>query len=96
MNRWEMEKKIAIAALKDPTFKKKLLANPKEAIKGLLKNELGLAHLEKLHVKVQEEKKNEWVISLPYFDVQGHHLSDKELENIASGCGANSCPFSGM
>jgi Xaa-Pro aminopeptidase len=85
MNRWEMEKKISIAAIKDPAFKKKLLANPKEALKSLFKGELDQAFLERLDVKVQEEKKNEWVISLPYVEMQRKTLSDEELEKIAGG-----------
>jgi hypothetical protein len=81
MNRWEMEKKIAIAAIKDPSFKKKLLANPKQALKELFKNELTQAQLEQLNIKIQEEKKNEWIIALPHVDLQGQKLSMQNLGN---------------
>jgi hypothetical protein len=85
MNRWEIEKKIAIAAIKDPSFKKKLLANPKQALKELFKNELAQAQLEPLKIKIEEEKKNEWIIALPYIEINNDNLSSVELKKIAGG-----------
>jgi hypothetical protein len=32
MNRWELEQKIVIKALKDPAFKRKLISQPKETV----------------------------------------------------------------
>ena len=88
MNRWEFEQKIVIRALKDPAFKKKLLSQPKEAVREFLKNEKGagsdLSILDKINFKVIEEKKDEWVLTLPNFQkLQG--LSDAELEKLAAG-----------
>ena len=87
MNRWEMEKKIAIRALKDPNFKKKLLSNPKEALKEFFKGEK--ERLDMMHVKVYEEKKNEWIFSIPYLEEGHRELSEKELEKLVAanlGC----------
>ena len=83
MNRWEIEKKIAIKALKDPAFKKKLLANPKEALKEFLdEKQLGA-----LTIKVYEEKKDEWIFSIPHLDTHGRQMSDQELEKLfAAAC----------
>jgi len=82
MNRWEMEKKIAIKAIKDPAFKKKLQTHPKEALKELFKNEKGL---DSLHIKIEEEKKDEWIIPIPLVSGEMEKLSDAELANLAAG-----------
>ncbi len=89
MNRWELEKKIVMKALKDPEFKKKLLLHPKETLKDFLKTEKGmdLSFLDKLHVKAYEEKKDEWMISLPNPGIETQRLSDAELEKLfAAAC----------
>lgn len=83
MNRWDVEKEIAIKALKDPSFKEKLLKNPNKTIEGLLKGkekEKFLKFKDELKIRVIEEKKNEWVISIPCPET----LSEKELEKLAA------------
>jgi hypothetical protein len=87
MNRWEMEKKIVIQALKDSQFKKKLLTHPKEALKELFGDKL---MVDQLQIQVREEKKNEWVIAIPHIEMQGQKLSDTELERIAGAGGSPS------
>jgi len=97
MDRWEVEKRIVMKALKDPAFKKKLLSNPKEALKECFKNEKGFdsARFEKLLVRAIEEKQGEWVLSLPYIGKEHKNLSDSELEKLfaaaEAGCGSGSC-----
>lgn len=81
MNHWEIEKKIALKALKDPAFKKKLLTHPKEALKEVFEEEKNLSVLDKLHIKIYEEKKNEWIFSIPYLE-ENRRMSDQELEKI--------------
>ena len=46
-------------------------------------------YLKKAQMKMQEEKKNEWIISLPRVGVIGHpHLTEAELANLFAvyGC----------
>jgi len=86
MDRWELEKKIVMKALKDPVFKQKLQSNPKEALKEFCKGEKGidLALLDKITVKVLQEKQGEWTLALPNLS-KLESVSDKELENLRAG-----------
>ena len=97
MDRWELEKKLAIRALKDPEFKKKLMSSPKEAVKECMKAAKGFdaASLEKLHIHVHQEKQNEYHISIPYVKESLQKLSDKEIENLyaAGGSGGLTCHY---
>lgn len=72
-----MEKKIVMKALKNPSFKKELMANPKKALKGICED----SFLEKVKIKVQEEKQGEWVFSIPHI-AEGKKMSDQELEKL--------------
>jgi hypothetical protein len=89
MNRWEIEQKIVIRALKDPAFKKKLLAQPREAVLEFLKGEKGanLAALDKVNIRVVEEKKQEWVLAMPYLKASGEALTDEMTERLHAGGG---------
>lgn len=84
MNRWELEQKIVIKALKDPAFKKQLLEQPKEALREFFKSDktVNLSNLDKFNVRVIEENKSEWVLSLPYMTEKMASLSDAELEKL--------------
>ena len=84
MNRWELEQKIVIRALKDPAFKKQLLLKPKETLREFLKGEKGVdfSLLDRQDVKVTEEKKDEWVLALPQLPKELAALSDAEIEEI--------------
>ena len=80
-NRNQTEAKINVRAWKDPAFKKKLLENPKAALK-----EMGMAKIPgALEVKIAEEEKNEWVIRLLNRPLNFKELSDEALEKAASG-----------
>ena len=83
MNRWEAEQKIAIKAIKDPEFKKKLLQDPKKALKEFFKNEKNF-NIDALHIHVTQEKKGEWIIPIPLIH-QSENLSEKDLKNVAAG-----------
>jgi len=84
MNRWEMEKKIVMKALKDPAFKQKLISHPKEALKECFKNEKRIdpSLFDKLTIKIAQEKQGEWTLSLPYLSQKQGNLSDAELEKL--------------
>jgi len=87
MDRWELEKKIVMKALKDPVFKQKLQSNPKEALKEFCKGEKGidLALLDKITVKVLQEKQGEWTLALPNFSQENRNLSEQELNRLFAG-----------
>ena len=79
----DLEAKIAIKAIKDPEFKKKLLQDPKKALKELFKNEKNF-NIDALHIHVTQEKKGEWIIPLPLIE-HSESLSEKDLKNLAAG-----------
>lgn len=83
MNRWEIEKKVVLKALKDPSFKKKLLSNPKEALKEFC-NEKQLGNIQ---IKIHEEKQGEWIFSIPNINEKQRELTDAELEKLFAACG---------
>lgn len=87
MNRWAHVQYIVIKAMKDPEFKKKLCSKPKEALQELLKNEksIDLSQLEKINVRIVEEKKDEWVLALPCLESTDSGLPDKDLERMFGG-----------
>jgi len=85
MDRWELEKKIVMKALKDPSFKKQLLEKPKEALKNLLQGEENVnpEFLEKIRMHIVEEQQGEWILSLPHLPYEKvQRMSAKELENL--------------
>lgn len=89
MNRWELEKKVVMKAIKDPAFKKELLSNPKEALKSFCTEK----QLEHVTVKVHQEKKNNPTVLLPYIDEKISKLSESELEKLfAAGDKHSGCP----
>lgn len=71
--------------MRDKYFKKKLLSHPKEALKELFKGDIRLSALEHAHVKIIEEKRDEWVIPIPNFVVHSEELSADELKQLAAG-----------
>ncbi len=87
MNRWEIEKEIAMKALKDPAFKKRLLLHPKEAIAEILtgdQKKRWLTTMDDSKITVREEERGEWILPIPYIE-KGHNISDADLRNIAAG-----------
>lgn len=85
MNRWDALKKVAILAIKDPEFKKRLIHDPKSTVKEVLKDEKEFK-VQNLSVRVIEEKKGEWVISIPYIE-KGKEMSDDDLKKLTAGFG---------
>ena len=92
MDRWELEKRIALECVKNPKFKKKFIAQPNEAVAELLKQAKGFdaALLQKVHFTAHEEKKNEMCISIPFGEA-GHLVAEEELKELFAGCDT---PFS--
>lgn len=83
MNRWEIEKKVAIKAIKDPAFRKKVMSDPMHAIHEIDKS----FKRQEIHVRVLEEKQNEWILAIPHYNQGYQNMSEKELENLfAADC----------
>jgi hypothetical protein len=78
LSKKEWEAKIIAHAWKDHEFKKRLLADPKSALKELH------VPVEK-HVKVIEEHENQWVIVLPSEPAESKKLSEVEFGSLAGG-----------
>ncbi len=73
--------------MKDPTFKKKLLISPKEAVHEALSKEpkIDLEMINKINISVLQEKEKEMILVLPFIKEDRTILSDKEIENISGG-----------
>ena len=86
MDRWTIEKRIAIECAKNPKFKKKFLAHPKNTIMELFKGDKHFNSKEahKIHFVVYEEKENEMLIPIPFIEA-GHVISDEILKKVAGG-----------
>ena len=78
MNRWEMEKKAAIKAIKDPQFRKKLLSKPMDAIKEIDPK----MKCDRLQIRVIEEKQNEWILAIPHSAKEHEQMSEEDLLKI--------------
>ena len=81
LNRAETEAKINAHAWKDPDFKKKLLSDPKVALK-----EIGMKNIPMdVKIEIVKEQKNHWCIVL-HEPPQGHEqLSEDELKKASGG-----------
>lgn len=76
----EIRSKIIAKAWKDPAFKKKLTAHPKEALK-----EMGYNLPEKTNVKIVEDNATSYTFVLPPSPANARGLSDEQLEQAAGG-----------
>ncbi len=98
MTRWELERLITLKALKDPAFKKRLISHPKETLREFCKHqeEKFFNHelFDRLNIKIHEEKKDEWTISLPYVPQNVQKLSDEELNKLFAA-GKSNCIWFG-
>ncbi len=81
MNRWEAEKIVAIKAIKDPAFRKKLLADPKKALAEI---DPLFAKMTDIQFKIIEEQQNEWTLVLPRTSLEFRNLSDDELSKLSA------------
>ncbi len=86
----QIREELLKKAAKDPAFRKKLMANPKEAVKELYKQHkrFDSRTLEKGIVKLYVEKKDELMIVIPDQLAESGALTDEELSKVAAGsCG---------
>lgn len=72
------QKELILKALKDPNFKKKLLAQPKKTIE----EEFKISIPSDIEIHVLQETENKHYLVLPFISSD---LSEKELEQIAAG-----------
>jgi hypothetical protein len=79
-NFYETRSKVIAKAWKDPSFKQKLLKDPKAALK-----EMGCHIPEKMTVKCVEESKSTLTFVLPAAPAETSHLSEAELSKVAGG-----------
>ncbi|GGK15025.1 hypothetical protein GCM10010124_04560 [Pilimelia terevasa] len=75
-----LTERVIEKAQTDPSFRSKLMSNPKAAVEG----ELGISIPSDLNVKVVEEKSDEFYIVLPPQGQSGQ-LSDEQLAGVAGG-----------
>jgi hypothetical protein len=78
------QEEIIAKAWKDPNFKKKLLENPKEALK-----ECGIKVPENVKIKVIENSEQNYTFVIPQSPANAAQLSEQELEKISASRG---CP----
>ncbi|SMC69826.1 NHLP leader peptide family RiPP precursor [Sporomusa malonica] len=85
----EFEAQIIAKALKDETFRRELIQNPKKVLQQEIDKESGVKLPADLEVKIVEQPATTLIIVLPSVPVGT--LSDSELDQIAGGGGAASC-----
>lgn len=78
-NNKEIAAKVIAKAWKDPAFKKKLLSNPKEALK-----EMGYSFDTNMNIRCIEDTKHSITLVLPLSPADASRLSEKELSSIAA------------
>ncbi len=79
MSHSQFGEKIIARAWKDPAFKKKLLANPKEAL-----IEMGVHVSANVNVQVIEDTNSSYTFVLPASPANAKNLSEAELEKVAA------------
>ncbi len=85
-SRADFEASMIVQALRDPEFKKQLMADPKAAYETQLTAVREAAKLpENIKVEVFEESGNILYFRLPQPPAQGGELSEEELEEVAGG-----------
>jgi hypothetical protein len=87
MDRWDLERKIIMHALRDADFKRKLKSHPKEAIQDYMRHEKIPGNWDNANVRIVEEKRGEWSICLP--NIADSTLSEAELKRLFAAGGAN-------
>jgi hypothetical protein len=80
MDRWDLERKIIMHALRDADFKRKLKSHPKEAIQEYMRREKVSGNWDNMTVRIVEEKRGEWSICLP--NIASESLSETELKHL--------------
>lgn len=86
-NLYLLKKLLITKCIKDPSFKDKLLKNPKEA----LKQELNIQLPEEIRINVYEDTEQTFNIVLPSkkeiesYDKKDYELSEEELQAVSGG-----------
>jgi hypothetical protein len=87
--RSDFESALILRALRDDSFKKQLIANPKAAYEAQLVSVRQAATLPAdLTIKALEESDKVLYFRLPQAPAQGGELSERELEEVAGGVAA--------
>lgn len=87
LNRAQTEEIINLRVWKDPAFKKKLLASPREALE-----ELGMENIPaSLNIEVVEETPRRVYVVLHTPPPNARNLSDEELKRIAAASPSKGC-----
>ena len=82
----EIRAKIIARAWKDPEFKKRLIQNPKAALK-----EMGVQIPDNVKITIVEDKNNSYTFVLPTAATSSkEELTEKELGMIAGGAAGTS------
>ncbi|MDB9513472.1 proteusin family RiPP peptide OspA [Kamptonema animale CS-326] len=91
--RKEAEEQLAIKALKDPSFREKLKANPK----AVISEEFNTQVPDDLTIEVVEETATKMYLVLPAPEAVEEELSEEQLEAVAGGgcwiAGSRGCGF---
>ena len=88
MDRWDIEKRIAIECVKNQEFKRKFLEHPKATALEFLKSLKGFnaSALRNARFTVYEEREQELLVSIPFVK-NGSSITEKELKRLAAGGG---------
>jgi hypothetical protein len=73
------QNEVIAKAWKDPTFKRKLMSDPKSALK-----ECGCHVPENVNIKVIEDSDNSYTFVIPHAPKNASELSEKELGRVAA------------
>jgi hypothetical protein len=76
----DVRNEVIAKAWKDPTFKKRLLGNPKAVL-----TECGMTFPENMNVKVIEDTSDTYTFVIPKTPAKMQELEDQVLETIAGG-----------
>jgi hypothetical protein len=81
LTRGQINDLMAGFAVKNPEYRKALLAKPKDVLAA----QLGQTLPQSMKVVVIEEKADQFHLVLPHVPKEGEELSDADLESVAGG-----------
>jgi hypothetical protein len=86
MTRRELETKVIVKAIKDASFRRTLLNNPREGVLAAVKElDPEFEIPQGMDVKVFEEPKKAFYLVLPQTPTDNIEISDEDLEKVAGG-----------
>lgn len=88
--RKQIEEQLIEKAMKDETYRKQLIENPKE----IIEKETGIKIPERIQLRVVEEKPNEVFLVLPFIigsTAANEELTEAELSRVAGGVETEDC-----